>query len=463
MKNLSPVAFGRLRLDEIFEHIPVRTSSLNHWSVSSNTPTMSSSTSSAAPATRSRHTPDTSIDMGIEPSRKTLGWPSPGAEDIGSGPDDASASACSYWTALEDVDSGELDWQGCRGGEREDRLGSMKDESWETGGHQLPDVALASPTYAAATFSNIQDGLTSDDDEGDLEADSDGGSRLTTGELEGELLFQEECYGGLRLPGLSDPMTALPKAESMSGVERDEDPDSPGGACDADSEANGDDHSGELAPELEPAPIRRRRRTKSNGAIKTLEMDHQRHDDYDNYDCDDDATLTPSAHAQVRAFSTNDEHSHVRNEGQRDVPNNVPMDEAAECDDVNNRDEGVISARADLAPGKKGTKRISALGTGPQVTVAPPTPIMEEGSPVNEVVKQVEEQHEDEGEEKSKENQRWDKRDIKTAVRLRKEAKAKARARGAGGQAKSATVNRQFGSCRAERNSIMRAGLEAGP
>lgn len=67
----SPGSGGKGRLDEIFEHVPMRCSSLSHWSITSTTPTTSDASSNPF-RPQSRHTANTSIDLGIHvPSLKT--------------------------------------------------------------------------------------------------------------------------------------------------------------------------------------------------------------------------------------------------------------------------------------------------------------------------------------------------------------------------------------------------------
>ncbi|KAK2005783.1 hypothetical protein LZ32DRAFT_611783 [Colletotrichum eremochloae] len=149
-----------------FEHGPMRRSSLNQWSMSSASPTMSSTSSFLR--THSRHTTTTSVDLATKSSLNNDSQTSLHGET-----DDLAA----FCTSVERALSSPMD--------------------------------LANP----GTDFNIIDYLSSDDD---IDADS----FITTreresahlGDYEEELLFSENGYGqrGLQLPGLFDSIFDIP-------------------------------------------------------------------------------------------------------------------------------------------------------------------------------------------------------------------------------------------------------------
>ncbi|KAE9569092.1 hypothetical protein CGCF415_v009757 [Colletotrichum fructicola] len=260
------------KLDEICEHVPIRTSSLRHWSISSATPTMSST--SSFPRPQSRHTATTSVDLATMSS-----FMNDSCSSLHSG----TADHTSFCTALES--------------------------------------ALPSPVDAATPGAgfNIDDYLSSDDD---VDADSfittrhrDSGLGATQEE---ELLFSDSGYGeaGLQLPGLFDSLSAVPEPSYVS----------PSRPSMRQSHSFG-------------SPVRFQRRF----------------------------SLDPRVEAPI--FSLDEE-------------------------DDGPGDYDILPARADLALGRRGTRRISAIGT---------------------VYQSIEEEREE-------------KVDVRTAIRLRKEAKAKQRA-----------------------------------
>ncbi|KAF9881573.1 hypothetical protein CkaCkLH20_00719 [Colletotrichum karsti] len=257
------------KLDEIFEHVPVRTSSLRHWSISSATPTMSSSSSFQRP--QSRHTATTSVDLATMSS-----FMNDSCDSLHSG----TGGHTSFCTALESAVPSPLD-----------------------------------SSAPGASF-NIDDYLSSDDD---VDADSfittrrrDSGLGATNEE---ELLFSDNGYGegGLQLPGLFDSLTAIPEPTFAS-------------------------------------PSRLSMRHSHSGPVHFQRK----------------LSLDPRVEAPI--FS---------------------LDE----DDYEPGDYDILPARADLALGRRGTRRISAIGIHQSI-----------------------------------EEEREEKVDVRTAVRLRKEAKAKQRA-----------------------------------
>ncbi|KAL0944628.1 uncharacterized protein CTRU02_202515 [Colletotrichum truncatum] len=266
--------FGKVRLDEIYEHVPMRRSSLRHWSISSATPTMSSSSSFHRP--QSRHTTTTSVDLATMSSFMNDSLPSLHSR---------SGDHTSFTTALESSLPSPLD-----------------------------------PIASGAGF-NIDDYLSSDDD---IDADSFITTRYRNsgvdGSHEADLLFDDTGYGigGLQLPGLFDSLVTVPDptltSPSHPSIRRSND-----------------------------SPIRLQRRL----------------------------SLDPRVEAPI--FSLGEE------TGEEDV----------EPDEYN-----VLPVRADLALGRRGTRRISAIGTTYQ---------------------RIEEEKEE-------------KVDVRAAVRLRKEAKARQRA-----------------------------------
>ncbi|KDN69946.1 hypothetical protein CSUB01_09704 [Colletotrichum sublineola] len=149
-----------------FEHGPMRRSSLNQWSMSSASPTMSSTSSFLR--THSRHTTTTSVELATKSSLNNDSQTSLHGET-----DDLAA----FCTSVESALSSPMD--------------------------------LANP----GTDFNIIDYLSSDDD---IDADS----FITTreresahlGDYEEELLFSENGYGqrGLQLPGLFDSIFDIP-------------------------------------------------------------------------------------------------------------------------------------------------------------------------------------------------------------------------------------------------------------
>lgn len=306
--------YGRLRLDEIYEHIPTRTSSLVPTSVASTTPTVSSTSSSHFPRPQSRHTPNTSIDLATISSQGSMESKSPTSATA----DDAS----SYWTALEDRSP-------------------------------INQKPTRSPTYETATASfqstfNIDDYLSSDDEFDGVGKDY---SRRTRGEDEGQLLFQDSGYGGLQLPGLYDHFPG-------TDVKMDQ-----------------------------------RMRTGSNPNS-------------------DDALPAVS-----QVYSQGVDDSSDRQHAQEHEPN-FRNSEVSSTADV----ELATVPREDLATGRKGMTRISALGTAHHGL---PSPIAEE---------------------------REDKVDIRTAIRLRKEAKARKRAEGENTAREKIAVKRKQSAPGMERN-----------
>jgi len=293
---------GRLRLDEIYEHIPIRTSSLVQTSVASTTPTVSSTTSSQYPRPQSRHTPNTSIDLATISSQVSKSPASATGDD-----------SSSYCTAMED------------------RSPSAR-------------LAAASPTYEVATASfqstfNIEDYLSSEDEHGDNAQD---GPRRVRGETEGDLLFQDSGYGGLQLPGLYDTIPGMDRHLETR-------PDIPA--------------------KLQPAGVLIAMHGDTKASRESYPGAHSL--DLDDYYCESD---------------------------QQESRPDVPTQENSNVTD----EEPPVAPREDLATGRKGMTRISALGTAHQGL---PTPIVEE---------------------------KEEKVDIRTAIRLRKEAKARKRAEGEG-------------------------------
>lgn len=132
-------------MDEIADVVPVRTSSIRNWSISSTTPTTSDTSSNPSQRPQSRHTADTSVDLRTSFSAKN--------SSHGSLP--SAVGACS--------------------------------------------VAMSPKVVRSPAF-NIDDYISSDDD--------DMTPRRPRGEGEEDLLFQDTGYGmnGSLLPGLSDGM-----------------------------------------------------------------------------------------------------------------------------------------------------------------------------------------------------------------------------------------------------------------
>ncbi|TKW57292.1 hypothetical protein CTA1_2156 [Colletotrichum tanaceti] len=266
--------YGKGKLDEIYEHVPLRGSSLHQWSASSATPTISST--SSFPRPHSRHTTTTSVDLATMSSFMNDSHSSLFSSGTG--------DHASFRTALES--------------------------------------ALPSPLHLAASGGgfNIDDYLSSDDD---IDADSFITTRkrdsAQSGGHEDELLFSDKGYGegGLQLPGLFDSLCNVPDPDTTS-------PERPG--------------------------LRYSHSSNTSRFAKRLSLD-------------------PWIEAPT-----------------------LPLGEEEEEED----DDDIygIPMRSDLALGRRGTRRISALGT---------------------LYQSIEEEKED-------------KVDVRTAVRLRKEAKARLRA-----------------------------------
>ncbi|KAH6696321.1 hypothetical protein EV126DRAFT_72781 [Verticillium dahliae] len=302
-KSLGPL-HGRIRLDEIYERIPVRTSSLNQWSVSSNTPTISSTSSIRYTRPMSRHTPNTSIDLPVISPKNV----SRSLVSRGSNPDDVS----SYHTAL----------------------------------NSTAHTPIISPVRVDANF-NIDDHISSDDD---VDADSFISRKEDMGEREQGLLFRNTGYGGdgLQLPGLLDSIPAAPPVAQAVHPMR---------------------HS-------RSAPL----------AVLT--------------DISSGRRLTLGANMHEQGYATDD--------AVRDEMPEMPDEQPASL------------PREDLAPGRRGMKRISALGAINQEESAPKVI----GSPIEE--------------------EKEEKIDIRAAVRLRKENKAKERAGGKDAHARGRTRTRSL-------------------
>lgn len=270
-KNHGP-PFGKGKLDEIYEDVPMRSSSLRHWSISSATPTMSST--SSFPRPHSRHTTTTSVDLATMSSF---------INDSKSSLHSGSIDHKSFCTALESA---------------------------------LPSPMDSAMPAPGGTF-NIDDYLSSDDD---IDADSFITTRkrdsARVGGNEEDLLFCDNGFGegGLQLPGLFDSLSNVPDPNTTS-------PERPGLG-------------------YSPSNI--------GGLHRRLSLDLR--------------FVAP-------IWSLDDE--------DEDDIYDIPM-------------------RSDLALGRRGTRRISALGT------------------LHQSIKEEKE----------------DRVDVRTAVRLRKEAKARQRAMG---------------------------------
>jgi len=141
-------------MDEISDVIPIRTSSIRHWSISSTTPTISDTSSNPSQRPQSRHTADTSVDLRTSFSAKNSS------------------------------------------------LGSLTSVA-------APGSVVVSPKSTKSQAFNIDDYISSDDD-----YDT---PRRPRGEGEEDLLFQDNGYGmnGSLLPGLSDGMP-LPGLSSFA-------------------------------------------------------------------------------------------------------------------------------------------------------------------------------------------------------------------------------------------------------
>jgi hypothetical protein len=151
--------------DEIYEHIPARTSSLRHWSITSTTPTTCSTSSNPFPRPHSRHTTNTSIDLA-----------------------NFSAILTSSRSSLVSGFNGHYSNSQCN----------------------TLDSRLRSPSMPSIhTNFNIDDYLSSDDD---IDADSMIGGPRNLAEGEEELLFSDNGYGflGAQLPGLFDAIPEVP-------------------------------------------------------------------------------------------------------------------------------------------------------------------------------------------------------------------------------------------------------------
>ncbi|KAK1723418.1 uncharacterized protein BDZ83DRAFT_653071 [Colletotrichum acutatum] len=267
--------FGKGKLDEIYEHVPMRTSSLRHWSISSATPTMSSTSSFQRP--HSRHTTTTTVDLATMSS-----FLNDSCSSLHSGTGDHA----SFCTALESA---------------------------------LPSPIT--PAKPGDAF-NIDDYLSSDDD---IDADSFITTRKRdsahSGGHEEGLLFSDEGYGegGLQLPGLFDSLSNIPDPDTTS------------------PERFGHKYS----------------LSNPSGRL------HRRF------------SLDPRIEAPMSTFDEGDNDAEDEDDGLYDIP-----------------------MRSDLALGRRGTRRISALGTMYQ----------------------------------SIEEEKDEKVDVRAAVRLRKEDKARQRA-----------------------------------
>ena len=137
---------GKPKLSEIYEYVPLRTSSLRHWSMSSASGTASETSSNPFPRPTSRHTANTSLDL------------SP-----------------SHHFSSADSGSSAKSIHGSR--------------------------HVRSPTMARSDEINLDDYLSSDDD------DAYTPPRQPRGAGEEELLFKDGYgLGGLALPGLVEPI-----------------------------------------------------------------------------------------------------------------------------------------------------------------------------------------------------------------------------------------------------------------
>jgi hypothetical protein len=203
---------------------------------------------------------------------------------------------------------------------------------------------LVSPTYEVATASfhsafNIDDYFSSGDEADDA---PHAGPRRPRGEAETDLLFQASGYGGLQLPGLYD---APP----------------------------------EEAAEKKRNSIHSRRQSRSILTAIGHDDGDTRRDSY-----------APAYSPELDEYYSGGQYAR----GGHDA------NEQTFLYDEDEEDDAPVVYRKDLAPGRKGTTRTSALGTGPHEF---PEPIAEENE---------------------------ERVDIRTAVRIRKEAKARKRAEG---------------------------------
>jgi len=269
------------RPDDIYDHVPMRTSSLRHWSLTSTAPTTSSLSSNPFARPQSSHTTSTSVDL-------------------------AKFSAI-MTSSRSSMDS---------------RMGGLG-SSYAAVDSRLHSPLTSAGVHAGGSF-NIDDYLSSDDD---IDADSVVTSPRKKGDAEEALLFCDNGYGsgGLQLPGLFD---AIPEVPS----------DGP--------------------PSRNPLDLRR-----SHGSL---------------------SRFSQRTSLETKSFAPGYDYD----------------DEELQSED------GDDDGRMDLAPGKRGMKRISALGT---------------------MYSRIEEEN-------------TEKVDVRTAIRLRKEAKAKKRARGKKSKGRGADV-----------------------
>lgn len=216
----------RNTLGEPYEEteVPIRSSSLRQWSVSSsNTPT-ASSVGSPFRRPQSHHTADTSVDMTPVLSDKTIQSRQAQNSSVSRTEDDAS----SYTTILE-RNIHELN------------VTPQMSFSWWNTPDVTPDVNITEdhfPLDNPIVF-NVDEGLDSDRD---ADSDSVTGGGRAPGECEGHLLFRDTGYGigGLQLPGLFDSISAVP-VETQD--QDDEEPDMP-----------------QIRPASTPPPVLRRAR-----------------------------------------------------------------------------------------------------------------------------------------------------------------------------------------------------------
>ncbi len=167
-------------LDEIYEHVPMRTSSLRHWSLSSTTPTIASSGVNSSQPPPSNHTPNTSVDIAL-----TSDMVASSQASLASG----QPKPRSYAATIED-------------------------QLWG------PPTATVRQD---STF-NIDDYVSSDSDSFDGDFGNSGlSARTPTREAENGLLWRDSGYGasGFQLPGLFDSITeVLSSTPSMSDSPR---------------------------------------------------------------------------------------------------------------------------------------------------------------------------------------------------------------------------------------------------
>lgn len=290
---------GRSRLDEIYEHIPMRTSSLRHWSMTSSTaPSSAASSNPFGGRPQSSHTANTSVDLAkfssvITSSRSSL---------------DSRAGCGSAFGGIGGI--GAINVIGAAGA---GPLGSPGLES------RMNSPLASAGIYANGGF-NIDDYLSSDDD---IDADSFVTPRppRRSAQQEEGLLFREDGYGmgGLQLPGLFDSIPEVPTGSPPSRLTRHS--YAPGAGTGA----------GRFVPKRLSVEI-------------------------------------------ARSFA--------------------PGYDYDEDDDLSDADFDDLDPRADLAPGRLGAKRLSALGSYDRI-----------------------------------EEESLEKVDVRTAIRLRKEAKARKRMR----------------------------------